>query len=234
MSKYQSRLEEFYQSTPEFIQPESRRNEVLNFVKGGLQDFSISRVNLDCGFSIPNNPKHTIYVWFDALLGYVTALLEPDEEPTLENALAKWYPINLHIIGKDILRFHAVYWPAMLISADLPIPKRVFGHGFLTKDGQKMGKSLGNTIDPIALIEKYGSDAIRYYFIKEIGFGKDGDFNEGRFIEVVNADLAKNLGNLLNRNLNMIKKYCGGSVPSITSEDVPDDNPLKVIGLQLG
>mgnify|MGYP001791615734 FL=1 len=234
LSKYQSRLEEFYQSTPEFIQPESRRNEVLNFVKGGLQDFSISRVNLDCGFSIPNNPKHTIYVWFDALLGYVTALLEPDEEPTLENALAKWYPINLHIIGKDILRFHAVYWPAMLISADLPIPKRVFGHGFLTKDGQKMGKSLGNTIDPIALIEKYGSDAIRYYFIKEIGFGKDGDFNEGRFIEVVNADLAKNLGNLLNRNLNMIKKYCGGSVPSITSEDVPDDNPLKVIGLQLG
>ena len=234
LSKYQSRLEEFYQSTPEFIQPESRRNEVLNFVKGGLQDFSISRVNLDCGFSIPNNPKHTIYVWFDALLGYVTALLEPDEEPTLENALAKWYPINLHIIGKDILRFHAVYWPAMLISADLPIPKRVFGHGFLTKDGQKMGKSLGNTIDPIALIEKYGSDAIRYYFIKEIGFGKDGDFNEGRFIEVVNADLAKNLGNLLNRNLNMVKKYCAGSVPSITSEDVPDDNPLKVIGLQLG
>ena len=234
LSKYQSHLEEFYQSKPEFIQPQSRRNEVLNFVKGGLQDFSISRVNLDCGFPIPNNPKHTIYVWFDALLGYVTALLEPEDEPTLENALAKWYPINLHLIGKDILRFHAVYWPAMLMSANLAIPERVFGHGFLTKDGQKMGKSMGNTIDPVALVEKYGSDAVRYYFVKEIGFGKDGDFNEGRFVEVVNADLAKNLGNLLNRNLNMIKKYCGGSVPSITSEIVPDDNPLKAIGLQLG
>ena len=234
LSKYQSQLEEFYQSKPEFIQPQSRRNEVLNFVKGGLQDFSISRVNLDCGFPIPNNPKHTIYVWFDALLGYVTALLEPDDEPTLENALSKWWPINLHLIGKDILRFHAVYWPAMLMSANLPIPQRVFGHGFLTKDGQKMGKSMGNTMNPVALVEKYGSDAIRYYFVKEIGFGKDGDFNEVRFIEVVNADLAKNLGNLLNRNLKMVKKYCGGDVPSIDSENVPNDNPLKAIGLLLG
>ena len=234
LSKYQSHLEEFYQSRPEFIQPESRRNEVLNFVKKGLQDFSISRVNVEWGFPVPENPKHTLYVWFDALLGYVTALLEPDEEPTLENALAKWYPINLHLIGKDILRFHAIYWPAMLISADLPISKRVFGHGFLTKDGQKMGKSLGNTIDPVALVEKYGADAIRYYFIKEIVFGKDGDFNEGRFVEVVNADLAKNFGNLLNRTLKMVNKYCAGNVPSITSENIPDNNPLKTIGLQLG
>lgn len=234
LSKYQSHLEEFYQSRPDFIQPESRRNEVLNFVKGGLQDFSISRVNLECGFPVPNNPKHTIYVWFDALLGYVTALLEPDNEPTLENALAKWYPINLHLIGKDILRFHAVYWPAMLMSANLPLPERVFGHGFLTKDGQKMGKSMGNTIDPVALVEKYGADAVRYYFIKEIAFGKDGDFNEVRFIEVLNADLAKNLGNLLNRTLKMVKKYCAGNIPSITSENVSKDNPLKAIGLKLG
>lgn len=234
LSKYQSHLEEFYQSKPEFIQPESRRNEVLNFVKGGLQDFSISRVNLKCGFSLPNNEKHTIYVWFDALLGYVSALLEPEDEPTLENALAKWYPINLHLIGKDILRFHAVYWPAMLMSANLALPERVFGHGFLTKDGQKMGKSMGNTIDPVALVKKYGSDAVRYYFIKEIGFGKDGDFNEVRFIEVLNADLAKNLGNLLNRTLKMVKKYCAGNIPLITKENIPEDNPLRATGLQLG
>ncbi len=234
LSKYQSQLEELYQSRPDFLQPESRRNEILNFIKGGLQDFSISRVNLDWGFPVPNDPKHTLYVWFDALLGYVTALLEPDSKPTLENALAVGWPIDLHLIGKDILRFHAVSWPALLMSANLPLPKRVFGHGFLTKDGQKMGKSLGNTIDPVALVEKYGSDAIRYYFIKEIGFGKDGDFNEVRFVEVVNADLAKNLGNLLNRNLNMVKKYCGGNVPSIVSENVPVSNPLKAIGLQLG
>ncbi len=234
LSKYQTTLEELYSSKPDFLQPESRRNEILNFIKGGLQDFSISRVNVEWGFPVPNDPKHTLYVWFDALLGYLTALLEPDSEPTLENALAKWYPINLHLIGKDILRFHAISWPALLISANLPLPKRVFGHGFLTKDGQKMGKSLGNTIDPVALVEKYGADAIRYYFIKEIGFGKDGDFNEVRFIEVVNADLAKNLGNLLNRNLKMVKKYCAGNIPSITNENVPQNNPLKAIGLQLG
>lgn len=233
LSKYQEKLQALYQSQPDFIQPESRRNEVLNFVNQGLQDFSISRVNLDCGFRVPTDPNHTLYVWFDALLGYVTALLEPDEEPTLENALAKWWPINLHLIGKDILRFHAVYWPAMLMSAGLSLPNRVFGHGFLTKDGQKMGKSLGNTLDPVALVERYGSDAVRYYFLKEIEFGKDGDFNESRFINVVNADLANDLGNLLNRTLNMVKKYCSGNVPPITNEDIPIDNPLKAIGLRL-
>ncbi|MFM9159990.1 MAG: methionine--tRNA ligase, partial [Dolichospermum sp.] len=153
LSKYQTQLEEFYQSHPDFIQPVSRRNEVFNFVAQGLQDFSISRVNLDWGFPVPVDSKHTLYVWFDALLGYVTALLEPDAEPTLANALQTWWPINLHLIGKDILRFHAVYWPAMLMSAGLPLPDRVFGHGFLTKDGQKMGKTLGNTLDPITLVE---------------------------------------------------------------------------------
>jgi methionyl-tRNA synthetase len=234
LSNYQNQLEAFYQSQPDFIQPESRRNEVLKFVSQGLQDFSISRVNLELGFPIPVNPKHTFYVWFDALLGYVTALLEPDAEATLENALGKWWPINLHLIGKDILRFHAVYWPAMLMSASLPLPQRVFGHGFLTKDGTKMGKTLGNTLDPIALIERYSADAVRYYFLKEIEFGKDGDFNEVRFINVVNADLANDLGNLLNRNLTMVKKYCAGNVPSIVSEDITVNNPLKAIGLPLG
>ncbi len=234
LSKYQTQLTEFYQSHPDFIQPASRRNEVLSFVNQGLQDFSVSRVNLDWGFPVPVDPKHTLYVWFDALLGYVTALLEPDAEPTLENALATWWPINLHLIGKDILRFHAVYWPAMLIAAGLPLPDRVFGHGFLTKDGQKMGKSLGNTLDPIDLVQRYGSDAVRYYFLKEIEFGKDGDFNEVRFINVLNADLANDLGNLLNRTLNMVKKYCAGNVPSVANTAMTADNPLKAIGLGLG
>ncbi|QNP30966.1 methionine--tRNA ligase [Cylindrospermopsis curvispora] len=234
LSKYQKPLEEFYQSYPNFIQPASRRNEVLSFVSQGLQDFSISRVNLDWGFPVPVDTQHTLYVWFDALLGYITALLEPGTEATLENAVSKWWPINLHLIGKDILRFHAVYWPAMLMSANLPLPKQVFGHGFLTKDGQKMGKTLGNTVDPVALVKKYGSDAVRYYFLKEIEFGKDGDFNEIRFIHVLNADLANDLGNLLNRTLNMVKKYCAGEIPSIAPQDIPPENTLKTIGGQLG
>ncbi|MBE9043848.1 methionine--tRNA ligase [Pleurocapsales cyanobacterium LEGE 10410] len=234
LSKYQQRLEELYESRPDFIQPVSRRNEVLNFVKQGLKDFSISRVNLDWGFPIPTDDQHTIYVWFDALLGYVTALLEPDQKPTLDNALSQWWPIELHLIGKDILRFHAVYWPAMLASAGLPLPKMVFGHGFLTKDGLKMGKTLGNTIDPFNLVDRYGADAVRYYFLKEIELGKDGDFNETRFIEVLNNDLANVLGNLLNRNLGMLKKYCQGNAPQLTSDDYSSDHPLKSIGVDLG
>jgi methionyl-tRNA synthetase len=233
LSKYQQALETLYRENPDFIQPETRRHEMLSFVKQGLQDFSISRLNVSWGFPIPEDPQHTIYVWFDALLGYVTALLEPDQEPTLENALAKWWPINVHLIGKDILRFHAIYWPAMLMSAGLPLPKQVFGHGFLTKDGHKMGKSLGNTLDPIALLDKYGSDAVRYYFLKEIEFGRDGDFNETRFVNIVNADLANDLGNLLNRTLGMVKKYCQGNLPPLTSNEIPDDNPLKKIGINL-
>lgn len=234
LSKYQKQLEALYKEQPDFIQPESRRNEVLSFVAQGLQDFSISRVNVDWGFPVPVDPKHTIYVWVDALLGYITALLDPDEQPSLEKALKTWWPINLHLIGKDILRFHAISWPAMLMSAQLPISDRLFVHGFLTKDGQKMGKSLGNTLDPVELVNRYGADAIRYYFLKEIEFGRDGDFNETRFIDIVNADLANDLGNLLNRTLGMVNKYCGGTVPNIKSSDISDDNLLKIIGLELG
>lgn len=227
LSKYQEKLEKLYADQPDFIQPATRRNEVLSFVERGLQDFSISRVNLEWGFPVPNDPKHTLYVWFDALLGYVTALLEPDEAPTLEHALKQWWPINIHLIGKDILRFHAVYWPAMLMSAGLPLPERVFGHGFLTKDGQKMGKSLGNTLDPFELVDQYGADAVRFYFLKEIEFGRDGDFSETRFINALNADLANDLGNLLNRTLKMAGRYCDGQIPNVSAADLPADHPLK-------
>ncbi len=233
LSKYQQQLEAIYQENPDFIQPATRRNEVLNFVEQGLKDFSISRVNLEWGIPLPTDPKHTIYVWFDALLGYITALLEPEQDPTLANALADSWPADLHLIGKDILRFHAVYWPAMLLSAELPIPKKVFGHGFLTKDGLKMGKSLGNTLDPFDLLDRYSSDAVRYYFLRGIELGKDGDFNETRFVDVLNKDLAKNLGNLLNRTLGMLKKYCQGNCPSLTKSDYPKDHPLLIVGTTL-
>jgi len=234
LSQYQDKLEALYQQQPDFIQPEPRRNEVLSFVKQGLQDFSISRLDLPWGIPIPEDPHHTLYVWFDALLGYITALLEPDQEVSLDNALARWWPAQLHLIGKDILRFHAVYWPAMLMSAGLPLPNCVFGHGFLTKDGQKMGKSSGNTLDPFKLAERYGADATRYYFLKEIEFGRDGDFNEIRFVNTLNADLANDLGNLLNRTLKMAHKYCGGCVPDVDGEQISPENPLKAIALNLG
>jgi methionyl-tRNA synthetase len=164
----------------------------------------------------------------------MTALLDPDVEPTLANALAQRWPIDLQIIGKDILRFHAIYWPAMLMSAGLAIPDRIFAHGYFTKDGKKISKSEGNAIDPIELVDRYGAEALRYYFLKGIEFGQDGDFNETRFIEIVNADLANNLGNLVNRTLNMAKKYCQGRVPNCNPEDISADNPLKVFGQNLG
>ncbi|WOD38296.1 methionine--tRNA ligase [Nodosilinea sp. E11] len=233
LSNYQAQLEQLYAERPDFIQPESRRNEVLSFVKRGLQDFSISRINLDWGFPVPTDPGHTLYVWFDALLGYITALQDSNEPPSLEQAIAHWWPINIHLIGKDILRFHAVYWPAMLMSAGLPVPGRVYGHGFLTKDGQKMGKSQGNTLDPVDLVKRYGPDAVRYYFMREIEFGKDGDFNETRFINVLNADLANDLGNLLNRTLKMAGRYCDGKVPGVDPQAMADGHPLRAIGRSL-
>ncbi len=234
LSRYQEKLEAFYQANPDFIQPEIRRNEVLSFVSQGLRDFSISRSQVSWGLPLPVNPDQTIYVWVDALLGYMTALLDADQPPTLDNALGQWWPINLHLVGKDILRFHAVYWPAMLLSAGLPLPKQVFGHGFLTKDGQKMGKSLGNVVDPYDLVARYGSDAVRYYFLKEIEFGRDGDFSEERFVNILNADLANDLGNLLNRTSNIARKSCDGRVPLVDPAAIAVDQPLRRLGESLG
>jgi methionyl-tRNA synthetase len=233
LSDYQQQLEQLYASKPDFIQPKSRRNEVLSFVSQGLQDFSISRINVDWGIPLPTDPDQTIYVWFDALLGYVTGLLDPEMEPTLANATQQRWPIDIHLIGKDILRFHAIYWPAMLMSAGLEISDRVFAHGYFTKDGKKISKSEGNAIDPVDLIDRYGAEQLRYYFLKEIEFGQDGDFNESRFVNAVNNDLANGLGNLLNRTLGMVKKYYQGQLPPCQSTDIPPDNPLKEIGMGL-
>ncbi|GAB4854829.1 Methionine--tRNA ligase, chloroplastic/mitochondrial [Ancistrocladus abbreviatus] len=208
LSKYQKQLEEFLLQNPDFVQPAYRLNEVQSWIKSGLRDFSISRASVDWGIPVPHDRNQTIYVWFDALLGYMSALLEDKEHPSLQNAVSSGWPASLHLIGKDILRFHAVYWPAMLMAAGLSLPRIVFGHGFLTKDGMKMGKSLGNTIEPNELVQRYGADAVRYFFLREVEFGGDGDYSEDRFVNIVNAHLANTIGNLLNRTLGLLKKNC--------------------------
>ncbi|KAJ8475954.1 hypothetical protein OPV22_019681 [Ensete ventricosum] len=208
LSKYQKTLEDYLTSNPDFVKPSFRLNEVQGWIKNGLRDFSISRSSVEWGIPVPNDDKQTIYVWFDALLGYVSALLEEGEQINLEQAVSSGWPASLHLIGKDILRFHAVYWPAMLLSAGLSVPNMVFGHGFLTKDGMKMGKSLGNTLEPKDLVQRFGADAVRYFFLREVEFGNDGDYSEDRFINIVNAHLANTIGNLLNRTLGLLKKNC--------------------------
>lgn len=240
LSKYQERLENLLAEHPDFILPESRRNEVLGWVKSGLRDFSISRAAVSWGIPVPRDPRQTVYVWFDALNGYLSGLYSDSEHANAETALPedlkeKGWPASVHVIGKDILRFHAVYWPAMLMSAGLPPPKRVFGHGFLTKDGLKMGKSLGNVLEPTDLVEAYGPDAVRYYFMREVVFGQDGDFSEERFRNIVNANLANDIGNLLNRTLNLLKKNCDSKAPmsalqaaAFASESESQPHPLLI------
>lgn len=219
LSKYQDRLEQYIQDNPEFISPDYRKNEVLGWIKEGLRDFPISRTNLTWGIPVPGDQEgQIIYVWFDALLGYLSGpgtKLNHYWQSTSNHKIT-------HIIGKDILRFHAVYWPAMLMSAEMPLPSKVFGHGFLTKDGMKMGKTLGNVIDPIALADEYGAEAVRYYFLREIMFGRDGDYTDEGFITRLNTDLANNLGNLLSRSLKLINKYFAGHIP-----EVPIDSDIE-------
>ena len=226
LSRYQDQIEALI-AQPGFIQPASRRNEVENFVKQGLRDFSISRVNLPWGIPVPGHEGHTFYVWFDALLGYITALLEEDDAPNLDTALSRGWPAAVHVIGKDILRFHAVYWPAMLLSAGLELPAAVFGHGFLTREGQKMGKSLGNVLDPAAMLDDWGPDAVRWYLLRDIPFGEDGDFQQQRFMDLVNNDLANTIGNLLNRTSSMARRWFDEAVPSPGAAAEPD-HPLAV------
>ncbi|XP_042382866.1 methionine--tRNA ligase, chloroplastic/mitochondrial-like [Zingiber officinale] len=213
LSKYQKALEDYISSNPDFVKPSFRLNEVQGWITNGLKDFSISRSTVEWGIPVPNDKTQTIYVWFDALLGYITALSEDSEQSNLQQAVNSGWPASLHLIGKDILRFHAVYWPAMLLSAGLSIPNMVFGHGFLTKDGMKMGKSLGNTLEPMDLVQKFGADAVRYFFLREVEFGNDGDYSEERFVNIVNAHLANTIGNLLNRTLGLLKKNCQSTLP---------------------
>ncbi|XP_019441623.1 PREDICTED: methionine--tRNA ligase, chloroplastic/mitochondrial [Lupinus angustifolius] len=226
LSKYQKSLEETLNKNPNFVQPSYRLNEVQSWIKSGLRDFSISRASVDWGIPIPNDKTQTIYVWFDALLGYISALSDDQEQPGLQGAVSSGWPAALHLIGKDILRFHAVYWPAMLMSAGLSLPNMVFGHGFLTKDGMKMGKSLGNTLEPNDLVQKFGTDAVRYFFLREVEFGNDGDYSEERFINIVNAHLANTIGNLLNRTLGLLKKNCQSTLV-VDSTTAAEGNELK-------
>lgn len=226
LSKYQRQLEDMLTQNPDFVQPPYRLNEVQSWINSGLRDFSISRASVDWGIPVPNDEKQTIYVWFDALLGYISALLEDEQQPSLQGAVSSQWPASLHLIGKDILRFHAVYWPAMLMSAGISLPQKVFGHGFLTKDGMKMGKSLGNTIEPNELVQRFGADAVRYFFLREVEFGNDGDYSESRFINIVNAHLANTIGNLLNRTLGLLKKNCQSTL-IVDSVAAAEGSPFK-------
>jgi methionyl-tRNA synthetase len=210
LSAYQDRLLALYDSQPDFIGPDARRNEVVSFVKRGLRDLSISRTTFDWGVKVPNDPEHVMYVWVDALTNYITGVGYPDE--TDKNW--RYWPADLHIIGKDIIRFHAVYWPAFLMSAGIPVQKRVYAHGFLFSRGEKMSKSVGNVVDPFNLADQYGVDQVRYFFLREVAFGQDGNYNHEAIVARINADLANDLGNLAQRSLSMIAKQLGGVLPT--------------------
>jgi methionyl-tRNA synthetase len=209
LSAYQDKLLKLYESQPDFIGPDSRKNEVVSFVKGGLRDLSISRTTFDWGVKVPTDPEHVMYVWVDALTNYITGVGFPDEsDPNWH-----YWPADVHIIGKDIIRFHAVYWPAFLMSAGIPVQKRVYAHGFLFSRGEKMSKSLGNVVDPFNLADQYGVDQVRYFFLREVPFGQDGNYNHEAIVARINADLANDLGNLAQRSLSMIAKQLEGVLP---------------------
>jgi methionyl-tRNA synthetase len=211
VSKYADRLLQFYESNPEFIQPESRKNEMINnFIKPGLEDLAVSRTTFDWGIKIPSNPKHVIYVWIDALSNYITALGYGSED---DSKYANYWPADVHLVGKEIVRFHTIYWPIMLMALDLPLPKKVFAHGWLLMKDGKMSKSKGNVVDPVTLIDRYGLDSLRYYLLREVPFGSDGVFTPEGFVDRINFDLANDLGNLLNRTIAMINKYFDGKIP---------------------
>jgi methionyl-tRNA synthetase len=211
LSKYQDKLLTLYRDQPDFVLPQARLNEVASFVRGGLQDLSISRATFDWGVPVPGDPRHVMYVWVDALTNYLTGVDFPDTDSA---KFRRYWPADLHVIGKDIVRFHAVYWPAFLMSAGVEVPRRVFCHGFLFNRGEKMSKSVGNVIDPFALADAYGVDPLRYFFLREVPFGQDGNYSHEAIVARINADLANDLGNLAQRSLSMIARNCAGVLPA--------------------
>ena len=223
LSKWQKPLLEFYENNPDFILPESRKNEVISFVKSGLKDLSVSRKTFTWGIPVPSNDKHIIYVWLDALTNYLSALNYPD---TNNELFKKFWPASIHLIGKDILRFHAVYWPAFLLAAKIELPKKVYGHGWILSGEEKMSKSKGNILDPLKIIEEYGLDPLRYYLVKEVSFGNDGNISQDRLEDCINSDLANNYGNLCQRVTAFAMKNCDGKIPA-KIDFQPDD--LKIL-----
>ena len=224
LSAYEDKLLAHFEAHPDFLMPESRRNEITSFIKGGLKDLSISRTAFNWGVPVPGDDKHVMYVWMDALTNYLSVLGYPDRD----GRYADFWPCSLHIIGKDITRFHTVYWPAFLMAADLPLPKQVFAHGFLTVKGEKMSKSLGNVLDPMTLAAHYGVDALRYFFLREVPFGRDGSFTDEAIVNRVNADLANDIGNLAQRSLSMIAKNCDEALPQPETLSAEDEAVLAL------